>query len=673
MSISQNPLITFQQFGYKEESESTDGHSIGNCPLCGKRGHFFININNANKTWDCKRCGKSGGFQRFLQEIVSKSIESSDLTELAKSRGLKKETLESLNIGFINGLYTVPVFSFDGLTILNIKIYDGDSFKNTSGCSAAMYGLWLLPRKESDYDTIYVAEGEWDAIALREMLLTTKEKNWAIVGVPGAGTFKQESTQYFVGKKVYLFYDNDLAGKNGTKKAVSIVSQVASKIVQLKWPEGTSEGFDVRDVYKKKFNGAALPTMLWLKNHCEIIPLHEQESIADETTVGISPIPVKEVYDVFKKWVQLGDNPSKGQKGTDIYDIVFGTIIANRISGSPVWMYIIAPPGGFKTEPLLACAGGKLIEMVESVTPPALISGMNNTGHDDPSLIAKINRKTLIIKDWTIILGLPEHERNEIMSILRGAFDGICGRNFGNGVRREIKSTFGILAAVTPVIEQYIEQTSAVGERFISWRNWLSTDMETRKGHIRKALKNSLTESDMKSELSAIAKKVLVAKYPSPPLPSEAVTEQIVSMSEWIAAMRGTVSRDKYSKKMTHKPCTEIGTRVSKEILKWLMGVSLFRGDKEITNDSMRIAQCIARSSVSQRNLDILSFIFNHKTGSVNKKEIESAIGLPDETCEILIDNMVALKILVKEVTDNKASYKIKPSFLQLTKEAKVL
>jgi hypothetical protein len=251
--------------------------------------------------------------------------------------------------------------------------------------------------------------------------------------------------------------------------------------------------------------------MLWLKNHCKPITLDEQNANTD-TSVQTDPIPVNEVYKVFKKWVHIGDNKLHDQKGTDIYDVVFGTILANRISGSPVWMYIVAPPGGFKTEPLLACAGGKLIEMVESVTPPALISGMNVGGHEDPSLIGKINNKTLIIKDWTIILGLPDTERNEIMSILRGAFDGICGRNFGNGVRREIKSTFGILAAVTPVIEQFIEQTSAVGERFISWRNWLSEDINVRKSHIRRALENSMSENDMKVELNAIAKKVLIAK-----------------------------------------------------------------------------------------------------------------------------------------------------------------
>ena len=680
MSIGQNPLTVFQQYGFKEESQTTDGHSIGLCPFCFKKdsegkGKFFINTKHENKTWDCKICGRSGGYQKFLQMIIEVAIKGTDYDPLAKDRRLKAETLKYIGIGFTpSDDYIVPVYSWDKKQILNIKIYDGASFKNTAGCQAAMYGLWLLPRKEEDYDTIFVAEGEWDAIALIEILRALKINNAAVIGVPGAGTFKAETAQYFIGKHVYLLYDNDLAGKNGSKKAISVLSSVASKIDELIWPEGTPPGYDVRDVYTKQCKCSPKQALDWILAHCQTVSLQQQDASASvETSIQVEPIPVKEVYATFKKWIALGDNKAKHQKGTDIYDVVFGTILANRIPGSPVWMYIVAPPGGYKTEPLLACSGGKLIEIVESVTPAALISGLSIAGHADPSLISKIHRKTLIVKDWTILLGLPEHEVREIMGILRGAFDGECGRNFGNGIRRVIKSTFGILAAVTPIIEQYIEQTAAVGERFISWRNWISEEQSVRKDHIRRALKNVMHETTMKTELNTIAKKVLLAQYPEPPVPDEALTEQIISMSEWVAAMRGAVSRDKYSKAITHRPCTEIGTRVSKEIMKWLMGVSLFKGNKEISPDSIRVAECIARSSVSQRNLSILQAMWKDREKWYTKLEIEKEIYLPNETCDILLGNMVALNILDKDVQQSKSVYKIKKSFIILTKESKVL
>ena len=195
MSLAQNPLTVFNQFGYKEVRKTADGHSVGDCPFCGKAEHFSINTDSANKVWDCKRCGKAGGFQKFLLQIVEKAFENPDYSPLENDRGISAETFRLARVGVVNNTYIIPVFSWDGKLIVNIKIYDGESFKNTSGCTAAMYGLWLLPRKETEYDTVYVCEGEWDALTMMEILRETKEKTSFVIGVPGAGTFKSECAQ----------------------------------------------------------------------------------------------------------------------------------------------------------------------------------------------------------------------------------------------------------------------------------------------------------------------------------------------------------------------------------------------------------------------------------------------------------------------------------------------
>ena len=100
----------------------------------------------------------------------------------------------------------------------------------------------------------------------------------------------------------------------------------------------------------------------------------------------------------------------------------------------------------------------------------------------------------------------------------------------------------------------------------------------------------------------------------------------------------------------------------------------MFRGEEEITPDIMRIAQHIARSSVSPRNLAILEFMYRSDKELFNRKEIQDAINLPSDTCAMLLENMVALNILEKEVDpDNKPTWKIKPLFKLLTKEANVI
>jgi hypothetical protein len=655
--MDRDPLITFKQYGFVE-SRRQGAEVFGACPFCGAdKDHFSINIESDGKQWHCFKCSRGGGFQKFLQTIIAESDNDPKIDELAKNRGLRAETLKAARIGWFNERWVVPIFGQDGETVLNIKIYDGDSFKNTAGCSSAMYGLWAIPE---EYNTVYVAEGEWDALSLMEMIT---DDDAAILGVPGAGAIlRPEIVELFVGKEVYLLYDNDPAGRSGCKKSLETLTPVAAEIKVLRWPETAGDGWDVRDVYVKDHKGDAPAAISWIKSHCEIIRI--EIGVKDAVVCG-SPVGCEEVYEAFDKYFKLSNNAPHEQRAHDIYDVIFGTVFANRIPGDPVWLYIIAPPGGFKTEPLLALSGGKGIEIHESVTAPALISGQANNGGVDPSLIPQLNGRLLIIKDWTIILGLPEHERKEILSILRGAFDGVCGRTFGNGVRRNIKSTFGIIAATTPIVEQYTEETSAVGERFLSWRNWIAEDFATRYAHIKQALENTSHEITIRKEINSVGKRLLLSPMPKDtPACSDANKDIIIKMSQWISVMRGTVSRDKFRRNVLHKPFTELGTRLSKEILKLLMGIAIFKNKSEIGPDEMRIARSVARSSVSARYMDTLRAFFERPEAT--RTEVEKVVGLPDETIEVVLENMSMLGSLKRE----KGKWKIREEFLTLTKGA---
>jgi hypothetical protein len=445
------------------------------------------------------------------------------------------------------------------------------------------------------------------------------------------------------------------------KKAVSMLSAVTQDINVLVWPKGTAEGYDVRDVYKAKKKSA----LGWLKDNCD----RSNAPAASVPPAREAPIDAADVYAAFQKWLYLKDIPEHEQKSTDIYDVVFGTVLANRIPGSPVWLYIVAPPGGLKTEPLLALNGGHGIEIVESVTAPALISGINFGHGEDPSLIPRLNGKIMIIKDLTVMFGQPENERNEIWSILRGAFDGICGRTFGNGIQRRIASTFGIIAAVTPVIEQHIEELAAVGERFLSWRNWIPENITERKEHIRRAIANTLSERAMKEELNTISKRVLSSRYPIPELPGEEVNERVISIAQWIALMRGFVPRDKYHKYITYRPFTEVATRLSRELLKLMMGISMFRGEP-IGKDILRIAGSVARSSVSNRLLEAVRIMYKNPSEPVRKSDIHS---VSDEIADMILGNMVALGIAEKFTEANAPHWRLRKDFITLTKESGVL
>jgi hypothetical protein len=651
-----NPLTVFLQYGYREKTRSSDGHSIGNCVFCGKEGHFFVNVNSPNKAWDCKVCGKGGGFKTFIEEIddysqtyLSKNIKLQK--ELEKSRGITWQTLKSMCVGYMPTIqsYTVPSYTMDDGELLNIKIYDGKTFKNTASCQTSMYGLWKIPKNPNTYDTVYITEGEWDSMVMMECLRKLNIKTSIVIGAPGAGVFKQDIFNAVLAKKICLLYDNDLAGRNGTKKAASFLLPVAAQVFEMKWQDDLKDGYDVRDLYKDNKLDAKITIN---KIEKSLIPISAEvlkNQTRSQQTIKYTaePVPVKEIYDTFTKWLYMPD--------TTILDIIFGTVLANRLDGNPLWMFIVAPPGGTKTEPLMSMSGGVGIDMLSSLTPHTLISGMGLQGGNDPSLIPLLNNKVLIVKDFTTIWGLPSMEREEIISILRDAYDGECSKIFGNGIRRSYKSKFGILAATTPVIEQMTEEHAELGERFLRWRNWIPENFDLRKKYIERALDNSTKEVAMRTELSGVAKRVLLGKYDIVPTMTKDMLNSIVCLAQWISVMRGTVHRDKYTREILHKSCTELGTRVSKQLHKLALGIAMLHGEKEVSKETFSKILQVAKSSVSQRYHDAVNAMC--KLGAKNphgQHDIQKLIGLPTSTTRIIMENLEMLHV-VEKIADNKA------------------
>lgn len=655
----------FNQFGFKERSKS-GAHLIGNCPFCGKPDHFFLNAEAANKSWDCKVCLRQGGFKTFLRQIVDYCADTftpATAKKLLVDRGntISYDTMHQLQVGFhpYTGQYVIPVFDA-GENVMNVKLYNFHAMRNASGCSAAMYGLWL-----TDYDKctdIFVAEGEWDAMVLYEMISSLGLSGIGLIGVPGAGTFKQEVLPYLNGKKVHLLYDNDEAGQKGMEKAAVLLADVAREIFALHWPEGTADGCDIRDIRKAQ----KTPEKLYEFISENLAPVSVTTSAAEGPKFTGEIVKATEVYDMFKKHLHIPD--------TTLLDVVFGTVLANRLPGDPLWMFVVAPPGATKTEPLLAFSGANVIEILSTLTPHTLISGTNFGGGGDPSLVPKLNGKVLIIKDFTTILTMPVTEREEIFGILRDVYDGECSKPFGNGIFRKYKSKFGILAAVTPVIEMFTEEHAALGERFLRWRNYVPTSLDARRVYIKKAISNVGKEVEIRADLVEITHRVLEANYDIVPEVPDKFAEKIICLAQLVAILRGTVTREKYTKEITHKPFIELGTRVSKQLVKLMLGVAIFRQKDKVDASDYRVAVQVARSSVPLRLLEVFEHVYECGKEGANVASTVKAVGLPMSTCTLVMENLCMLRAIEKHPVPggNRVKYIVNKEMCEYVKNSQL-
>ena len=121
-----------------------------------------------------------------------------------------------------------------------------------------------------------------------------------------------------------------------------------------------------------------------------------------------------DVEAVVRRWLWLEDILA--------LDVILATTISNWMAGDPVWLFLIAPPGGTKTELLRAFQGPHVIS-TSSLTPQTLISGLKGE-RSQIDLMARLDGKLLIIKDGTSILTKKPEDRAAIFSDLREAYDG---------------------------------------------------------------------------------------------------------------------------------------------------------------------------------------------------------------------------------------------------------
>jgi hypothetical protein len=226
-------------------------------------------------------------------------------------------------------------------------------------------------------------------------------------------------------------------------------------------------------------------------------------------------------------------------------DYIIAVVISNAWTpdADPLWGWLIAPPGSYKTEILRTLEGYPSVHYLSSLSQCALVSGYDTGDDDDKSLLPHLHRKVLTIKDFTAILSQPDNTIRQIFGDLRDAYDGSYAKHFGTVGERRYTSKFGILAAVTPAIDQLVYQHVILGERFLSLR--LCKHLRARPHarlamlrHVRRAMSH---KTSWRKQLSSSIQGAITAALravPSEIIVPDSIDEQLVCIADLVANFR---------------------------------------------------------------------------------------------------------------------------------------
>lgn len=652
---------------------------VADCPFCGKEGHFYVNP--SNKLWDCKVCGARGNLGQYLymmhrvyMEFLEDPKNEHYLARLSADRKLPISAFKAWHVGYdpTRDSYMTPVY--DGTeSLCDIKKYViGHKSYSTKGATSGLFNR----NRIADAQTIYLCEGEWDGMAMDWLLRTNGIHDTCAVAVSGAQTFKAGWAKWFVGKDVKCMYDHDGAGEKGQLVVQSRLSGIARSLMYIHWPDNFPTGFDVRDWIKYGIR-VKKPRSCY-KNLIQMLSQNPQtpayvdpskptidEVEKEQERLALNPdLTNEELEQTYRKWLYMPD--------TKVLDIMFGTVFANRLEGDPVWLFFVAPPAGSKSELLMSLSRAEECYPLTSLTPHSLVSGTSWGEGKDPSLLPQLNKKVLVLKDFTTILSMNYAARDEIFGILRDIYDGRTEKSFGNGLKREYKVKFGILAGVTPVIETFSVVNQSLGERFLRYRLPIDTQ-ESEEAKILKAISNVNSELKMRAELCQAAASIIARKNPPTELMpsfSERYVPRVVALAQLAAWMRGVVDRDKFTQQVLYKPSSEVGTRIAKQLVKLAMGIGIYRGTRILSAHEFDCIRHIAIDSCPQRVVMVVQALYHavKKDGleMLKTKEIVDRTFLPQATVMRIMEDMNLLRLVMRVEINGNYYWKLSDNLMTL-------
>lgn len=660
-------------------NKSSDGINwSAYCPFSDKENKLVVNKTTGQ--WQSYTAGLSGNIYGFLSEWFKFCLENTSLEQLkiiSDKRQLPVTVFDGeVAYNPITQSFMFPVKNIKG-NIINLSSYRNKRISRTPGLRLGLVGMEQFPATPLN---CWICEGEWDFLAWKWALKILDKQRDAAFCIPGANVWKQDWSQLFKDKTVIGVFDKDDAGYKGQDRLATMLRGIARNLLFVTWSEAMPMKYDLSDFIVQ--NCGAIPSRKKLYHCYEILSSSFDPRTENEKTEQIQiesdgevidEIPsLQEVNAAYTKWIQL--------ENTDPISIMFGTCFANRIDGDPVWMFLLAPPGGSKTVLLRTLAKSRYIESVSSLTPSALISGMRPQNGIDPSLLGKIDGKILVVKDFTSILASNPNKRDEIFGILRDAYDGYAEKIFGTGLKKSFEANFGILAGVTAAIDSYASVSASLGERFLRFKldSW-SRGHDNEVIRIQKAMENIDHENRIKEELCDIAKRYLEKSLPerSPEISPKNI-QKIVDMAKFVAQLRGVVLKNAYTLELSAMPIQEIGTRLAKELSKLGKGIAVHLNKDFVDDECIRILKKVAVDTCPAIPMSIFKFIYSSVVvsgHSISQSEIVEKTKFSQATISRWMSDLILLGAVIKTQGEKriKTYYNIPDNFLELIRRSELL
>lgn len=310
-----------------------------------------------------------------------------------------------------------------------------------------------------------------------------------------------------------------------------------------------------------------------------------------------------------------------------LIDFIVAAALSVCLGGQaePVWGYVVGPAASGKTESLMSLTGWsdetvncEMTKVVSDLTVNSLMSA-NPINGEECSLLLELENRVLIFPDFTGMLSKDHRTRQEILGQLRQAFDGDYVKRSGTKGAQRAKVRFGMLAGVTPKIEDVWKDNQQLGERALIFRMGRVPKLDWR-ASLRHTLESAVDKDAWKTYLKefvggnlAAAQKLMRARDGARPSRPDWCMEHLENLTKLVVDFRNQPLSDGTAIR------TEDFNRVGQQLLNL--------GDSHALVD--------ARTEWDQSDCDLLTRVAEDTLPLVLKRAVVGLRGETDEFTEV--------------------------------------
>ncbi len=343
---------------------------------------------------------------------------------------------------------------------------------------------------------------------------------------------------------------------------------------------------------------------------------------------------LSDVHVEFGQWLVLPDY--------EIVDVALATVVANRMAGDPLWMFLVGPPSSGKTEVIRPLEDVPDVYPLSSLTAQTFASGFERRG-TETSLLPKIDGQTLLMKDFGTVLTMYREKKAEILAQLREIYDGAFYKEFGNGKVFRWSGKVGLLAGVTPIIDQEYSLNQILGERFLQYRVKSAKAREV----ARRAMVQRGREGDRRRALRLIVADFLKEVPLDPLVIPPALEEAIAAMAEFTALARSPILFDRLRGEIELIPSPEGPGRLAKQFVLLIQALSAVRGDPSVSVDAyLTVLQTAQDTMPAQRRVMLEALLAPEQFAPMTTTEVAGVTKYPTTTTRRYLQELTALGLV---------------------------